>query len=294
MIPCPHCQNLLPEPPPAQCPSCGGVVSPASEPPLPPIPDEPAVPPPLPAEAGKERTGLDDHARDTGGFTHPPGPPHAWDERDRLGFATAFVETTRQLLTAPTSFFREMPVTGGLGSPLLYAVIVGWIGLTAAAFYQAVWVSIAGPAALPFGLDRGEFADTLRWLESWVGLVAQVVFGGISVAIAVFVGSGILHLMLLMLGGARRGFEASFRVVCFSQATALLLLIPLFLIPLCGLVGVVWCLALCVIGLAEAHRIGYGKSLAAVLLPLLVVCCCCAALAFSFVGAVAGLVEQMR
>jgi len=258
---CPLCQNELPEPLEARCPSCGGVVGPASGLALPPLPEE--------------RTG------------------HAWDQRQRLGFATAFVETTRQVLIQPTPFFRAMPVAGGLGSPLLYAVVAGWLGLAAAAFYQAIWVSIVGPAVLPFGLDGGELAFVLEWLESWVGLVSQVVFGGVSVVISVFVGSGILHLMLLLLGGARRGFEATFRVVCFSQATTLLLLIPVFLIPFCGLAVVGWCLALYVIGLSQAHQIGYGQALAAVLLPILALCCCCAGLAIAFAGAIASLVGQM-
>jgi len=261
---CPHCQNPLPPDWPAtQCPSCGGALSAASEALVPPTPDETA------------------------------GPPPAWDDRDRVGFATAFVETTREVLTRPTSFFRSMPVTGGIGSPLLYGVIAGWIGLAAAAFYQAIWVSIVGPASLPFGLDSGELSFVLGWLESWAGLVAQVVLGGVSVVITVFVGSGILHLMLLLLGGARRGFEATFRVVCFSQATTLLLLIPLFLIPFCGLAVVAWCLALYVIGLAQAHQIGYGHALAAVLLPILALCCCCVGLATIFAGAIASLVGQM-
>ena len=97
-----------------------------------------------------------------------------------------------------------MPATGGIGGPLLYAVAAGWIGLAAAAFYQAIWVSIVGPATLPFGLglERAEFAEALAWFESWAGLVAQVVFGGISVTIGVFVASGLLHLMLMLLGGA--------------------------------------------------------------------------------------------
>jgi len=289
---CPHCQNPLPPDwPAAQCPNCGGALSPVGEPPPPPIPDEPTQPPPLPPSIPQPAAPYLALPPDAGAAE--PAGGTAWDERDRIGFAAAFVETTRQVLTAPTGFFRSMPVTGGFGSPLLYAVIAGWIGLAAAAFYQAIWISIVGPAALPFGLDRGELAFALDWLESWAGLIAQVVFGGISVVITVFVGSGILHLMLLLLGGARRGFEATFRAVCFSQATALLLLIPLFLIPFCGILGVVWCLALYVIGLAQAHQIGYGQSLAAVLLPILALCCCCAGLAITFAGAIASLIGQM-
>lgn len=205
----------------------------------------------------------------------------------------AFIETTREVMARPTAFFRAMPVTGGLGSPLLYAVTAGWIGLAAAAFYQAIWVSIVGPATLPFGLERREVAYLLDWFESWAGLLAQVVFGAVWAAISVFVAAFILHLMLLLLGGARRGFEATFRVVCFAQATALLLVIPLFLVPFCGLAVVVWCLVLYVIGLAEAHQIGHGQALAAVLLPLVALCCCCAALVATFASALAGLAGQL-
>jgi hypothetical protein len=186
-----------------------------------------------------------------------------------------------------------MPVTGGIGSPLLYAVVAGWIGLAAGALYQAVWVSIVGASSLPFGLDGGELAYLLEWFESWAGLVSQVVFGGVSVVISVFVAAGILHLMLLLLGGARRGFEATFRVVCYSQATMLLLLIPVFLVPFCGLAVVAWCLVLYVIGLAQAHQIGYGQALAAVLLPILALCCCCLGLAVTFAGAIANLTGHL-
>ena len=213
-----------------------------------------------------------------------------WDARERIGLATAFVETTRRVLTEPTSFFRAMPVSGGLPSPLLYGVVVGWIGLVAAAFYQAVWGSIVGTGWMPFGPERAEFAELIGWVEGWAGFIAQVAFGGVFVVIGVFFGAGILHLMLLLLGGARRGFEATFRVVCFSQAASLLLLVPF-----CGqLVGAVWCLVLYVIGLAQAHQIGHGKALAAVLLPIAVLCCCCAGLVFTFAGALAGLIGQIQ
>ena len=109
------------------------------------------------------------------------------------------------------------------------------------------------------------------------------------VVISAFLGAGIVHLMLLLLGGARRGFEATFRVVCFSQATALLFVIPIFLVPFCGMAVVVWALVLYVIGLAQAHQIGHGQALAAVLLPVVALCCCCAGLVATFAGAIASL-----
>jgi hypothetical protein len=198
------------------------------------------------------------------------------------------VETTRQVLTGPGAFFRAMPVSGGLGSPLLYAVVIGWLGLAAAAFYQAVFRSVVGSSWGALG-DQPEIAALLGWVEGWAGFVAQVVFGGVFVVIGVFLAAGIIHLLLLLLGGARRDFEATFRVVSFAQATSIL-----FLVPFCGqLVGGIWCLVLYVLGLAEAHQIGHGKAAAAVLLPIVLVCCCCAALVFVFAGAIAGLAGQM-
>jgi hypothetical protein len=204
------------------------------------------------------------------------------------------VETTRQLLTGPTEFFRRMPIAGGLGGPLLYAVIAGWLGLVAAALYQSVWVSIVGPTVLPFGMEREELARVLAFMESWAGLVAQVVFGGISITIGVFLTSGILHLMLLVLGGGQKAFEATFRAVCFSQAPMILFVIPVFLIPGCGVLIALWSVVLYVIGLAEVHQIGYGRAVAAVLLPLVGLCCCCAGFAFTLAGAIASLAGHAR
>jgi hypothetical protein len=229
-----------------------------------------APPPPL---AGASRTGI------------------PWDQRGRIGFFAALVETTQQVLTKPSAFFRAMPVQGGLGSPLFFAVVIGWIGLAAAAFYQAIFRSVVGSSWAAFGgADRPEITALLGWVEGWAGFVAQVVFGGVFVVIGLFVAAGILHLVLMLLGGARRDFEATFRVVSFSQATSVL-----FLVPFCGqFVGGVWCLVLYVLGLAEAHGIGHGKAAAAVLLPIVLFCCCCAALAFLFAGAIAGLVGQIQ
>ena len=277
---CPLCHHALSDPPAGLCPNCGGDPRAASgPPPLPPGPVAAAAP-----------TAAPPPARPPSGTGAPRTPGIPWDERDRIGLVSALVETTREVLTRPGAFFRAMPVTGGLGSPLLYAVIVGWVGLVASAFYQAIFRSVVGSGLGAFGSERPEIAALLGWVEGWAGFVAQAVFGGVFVVIGVFLVAGILHLVLMLLGGARHDFEATFRVVSFAQATSIL-----FLVPFCGqLVGGLWTLVLYVLGLAEAHQIGHGKATAAVLLPIVLVCCCCAGLAFLFAGAIAGLVGQMQ
>jgi hypothetical protein len=212
-----------------------------------------------------------------------------WEERQRLGLVNALVETTRQVLSQPVSFFRAMPTSGGVGKPLLYAVILGWLGLVASSFYGAVFRSILGQGFSPLG-ERPELGPILTLMESWTGFALQVVFGAIFVVLGLFLAAGVFHVMLLVLGGALRDFEASFRAVSYSQAPSVLLLIPF-----CGqLIAGVWTLVLYVIGLAEAHTIGYGKAAAAVLLPVVLLCCCCAGIAFFFASAIAGLVGHLR
>jgi hypothetical protein len=276
---CPICQHPLPETPVRHCPNCGadlaGVEQPAAT--LPPQmpPGVPPLPPPEPPPPGV-----------------PPLPVASsipWEERDRIGLFSALVETTRFVLTSPTAFFRSLPVEGGIGSPLLYAVIIGWAGLIVASLYQAIFRSIMGSPLSTLG-DRPELTAMVGWIEGWAGFVVQVIFGGLFVVIGVFVGAAIVHLMLLLLGGARNGFEATVRVVCFAQATSII-----FVIPFCGqLIGAIWTLVLYVIGLAEAHRIGHGKAAAATLLPIVLLCCCCAGLAVMFAGALAGVLGHVR
>ena len=267
---CPHCRHAVADPPAGICPNCGGdLQAPAA-----------GAPSASPSPA-------------SGGAPAPAGPGAgpgiAWDERDRIGFFNALVETTRQVLTEPGTFFRAMPVTGGLGSPLLYGVVLGWAGLVAASFYQAIFRSVVGSGWAALGADRPEVEALLGWVGGWAGFVGQVVFGGVFVAIGIFVAALILHLMLLLLGGARRGFEATLRVVSFAEATSLL-----FLVPFCGQVlGWIWCAVLYVLGLAAAHQVGHGKAAAAVLLPIALGCCCGAALAFLFGAAIASFAGHM-
>jgi len=263
---CPHCQNALPEATVRYCPHCGSDLAPTGV---------VFTPPPIPAGASASAGG------------EPGGVP--WEGRGRLGILDALFETTREVLASPAWFFRRMPKSGGIGAPLGYAVLVGWVGLVAASFYQAILHSVGGPS-WPFFVERPEWAGAIAVIEGWLGFVVQAIFAPVFITIGVFIGAGIFHLMLLLLGAARRDFEATFRVTSYAQATAVLLLIPF-----CGqLVATVWAIVLYVIGLAEVHETSRGRAAAAVLLPLLLICCCCGAfLAVLLAGGLAAFLSQL-
>ncbi|MDP9186125.1 MAG: DUF4339 domain-containing protein, partial [Verrucomicrobiota bacterium] len=61
----------------------------------------------------------------TAGTTSPPRSGLPWDERHGKGLFSAFIETLQMVLSRPSDAFTAMRREGGLGEPLLYAMIGG-------------------------------------------------------------------------------------------------------------------------------------------------------------------------
>jgi hypothetical protein len=255
---CPHCQRPLPDPPERFCPSCGGDVQGA------------------PAAAGAPRPA-------SAGST-------PWENRDQLGVLNAFVETARQVLLSPAEFFRNMPVVGGIGAPLAFGVLTAYIGTAVSALYQLVLQGMMGSWASQFAQGGEAFERFVPMFTQGAGLVATLILGPLFALVGIFVGSAVMHVFLMLFGGAKRGFEATLRTVCYCQATQLLQVVPV-----CGgLVASVWAIVALIIGLSEAHGIGRGTAAAAVLVPIVVLCCCCVGGVFLMAGGIASLAHQMQ
>ena len=244
----------------------------ASEPPFPPPPMSPEEPPPLPAGSSG-------------------GTP--WERRDSIGLVAALVETTQEVLLRPADFFARMPVTGGVGGPLLYAVILGYLGLVAATVYNLVFRSVVGSLRSGFHQFGGRMAELERiqhFLEGGAFTVVQLVTGPIWIVIGVFVAAGILHVLLMVVGASPRDFEATFRVVAYSHAVSVL-----GLLPFCGsLIGFVWWVVVATHGLRTVHRTSTAQALIAVLLPIVLCCCCCFGLGFLAAGTLATALRQFQ
>jgi hypothetical protein len=192
----------------------------------------------------------------------PPVPRSGlpWDERQTKGLLNAFIETLQIVLTRPVAAFTAMKRAGGLGEPLLYAVIGGTFGAVFAITYNFVLRSFT-----PFA-DRH---DALPHLFAGLGWIFLLVLTPLFVVIGMFVASAILHVCLMIVGGAKQSFETTFRVVCFAEGSAS----PLLVIPFCGgLISGIWKIILYCIGLARAHETDTGRAVIAVLLPLIVCC----------------------
>jgi len=182
-----------------------------------------------------------------------------------------------------------MPVTGGIGDPLLYAVIVGYIGLFASTIYNLVFRSVLTSSLSRMG-GNSDMERLASYMQGGVGIVVNLLFGPVFIVVGLFLSAGILHLVLLALGGAARGFEGTFRVAAYSQAASLFNIVP----GCGGLIGLVYAIVLLVIGLSEAHGISRGKAAAAVLVPFVIICCCCSGIIAAAAFGLAGALGRMR
>jgi hypothetical protein len=184
-----------------------------------------------------------------------------WEHRQERGLFNAFVETLVMVLTKPAEAFTVMKREGGLGEPLIYALIGGCLGGIVSILFSL------GLQSVGFFADRHDTFAAMAGVGA--GSAAFIVLVPLFIVIGLFIGSAIVHLCLMIVGGANQSFETTFRVIAFSQGSTG----PLQMIPICGgLIAGVWALVCNCIGLARAHETDTSRAVLAVFLPLIVCC----------------------
>lgn len=201
-----------------------------------------------------------------------------WENRATLGLVSGFFGTIKEVLTAPDRAFRMMRREGGLGEPLLFAVLAGTFGFIVALCYQLAFRAM--------GFAVGGAQNGLDWIGAMgIGVVFLFIISPILVAIFLFIWIAIVHVCLLIVGGAKQSFETTFRVLCYVHGS----IAVLQLIPFCGgFVALVWSVIANSIGLARAHEIETGRAVLAILLPL-ILCCGFVVLCIFMAGGIAAL-----
>jgi len=178
-----------------------------------------------------------------------------WEARSRLGLWRGIYQTLKAVLFSPEDLFRNGKFEAGIREPLAYGLLLGSMGAMISLFWQ--FLMLAGGIA---ALDEPAVG---RMAMSVVFLIV-LVFVPLFVLVSMFMYSGVLHLFLLLVRGGPRGFEATFRVVAYSQATQVWALIPF----LGGWVAGIWQLVVQIIGLREIHETSYGRVIVAFLIPV--------------------------
>lgn len=204
----------------------------------------------------------------------PAGPGLAWETRP-IG-PESFFDTAKMFVTAPAQAWAVTRESGDFTRPLLFALIVAWVG----AIFNAVWSTMFGAGfvkMLPLQYQRYAMMGSGR------GLIFSIVFAPIAIVCFLFIGTAIQHVAFMVVGaltGSKSGFEGTFRVVSYSSIAHVAYLIPF----VGGLVALVWRIYLMMLGAQQLHRTTQGKALIGILLPL-ILCCVCVAVGIFFAGA---------
>jgi hypothetical protein len=202
--------------------------------------------------------------------TPPPVPPRSdfpWERREELGFVTGFLQTVGMVLTRPTEAFTIMRTEGGFCDPLFFGVIGGSIGAIVWLLISALVQSLGVFAAM--STQQNILQHLMGAGVSGGVLMIRLVLTPIAIAVGLFIWAALVHVCLMLLGGANKSFETSFRALSYAYGATSLFVI----IPCCGgLIALVWGLFADCIGISRSHETDIGRAVIAVLLPL-VVCC---------------------
>ena len=170
------------------------------------------------------------------------------------GFIGAFLKTTREALFSPTQFFKKIASGEGYSPALIYGVIAGIIGFGVGIvwhwYFFSRWLS----------LERfSVFSSSIYFIIITVALPVMVVS-------SMVIGSGVTHLCLMIVGGNKKGYQATFRAVSYSFSGYLFGIIPF----IGSTIGGIYAMILVIFGVREVHGISTGKAVLAVLLPVIV------------------------
>jgi hypothetical protein len=270
----------------AKCPSCGSIqpipmssAPPGGAPePLPPPGDSSPSPfgqaplpsgfDPNPYASPSSGTAPFDVRGPSGPRTGPP-----W-ERDGPS-VNSFFATLQEFYSLGTGFFTNMRRDGGIGPPFIYGLLGAFITLVFIIGYAVALQLLGFAVRMPNGMFGNQAFNP--WQSALVGGCCWIVMGPVLVAIYLFVGAAVYHLLLQVFGGAPEPYETTFRVTAYSVGA----MWPFAAIPLCGqYIVVVVHIVYVIIGLWQAQRVGGLKASAAVLTPWLLLCGTCIGLIF--------------
>ena len=155
----------------------------------------------------------------------------------------SFISTVQRVVLQPADFYRGILRRGDFLNPLIFAIIC----------YE-VSAILGGLIALAFG-NRG-----------FGGFIGNIILAPIGAAIGLFIGAGILYLLVMVIVGSRNsGYEATFRVAAYTSVVNLVSWIPLI-----GWIASLYGIYLAIVGIREVHTTTTGKAALVVLIPVAV------------------------
>jgi len=193
--------------------------------------------------------------------------PAPWERRAALGLWKGIMQTVTSVAFSPRATFSTLALRGGWREPLAFGLLVGSISSMFASFWEFV-LAVSGIVQ--------------PWWSTFISLNVPIVFlflillSPLFVALDLLVSTVIIHSLLRLVGDGGKGFEGTFRVVAYSQATMVWSIIPVIGRP----IGWAWRTIVQIIGLKEAHGASYLRIGAALFIPVVLIMTLVAVAAF--------------
>ena len=160
----------------------------------------------------------------------------------------SFINAVRSVVTAPAGFFRGIRREGDFVNPLLFAIICYEVAAILGGLLGLVGVGMGGT-------------------QGFGSFLISIILAPIGAAIGLFIGAGILHLLVMLIVGSRNsGFEGTLRVSAYSSVTSLVSWIPFI-----GWIASLYGIYLAIMGMREVHNTTTGRAALVVLIPAVVV-----------------------
>jgi hypothetical protein len=158
----------------------------------------------------------------------------------------SFISTVQRVVLQPVDFYRGILRRGDFINPLIFAIIC----------YEV------------FAILSGIFALAgIGGQQGFGGFITSLILAPIGAVIGLFIGAGILHLLvMLIIGSGNSGFEATLRVGAYSSVVNLVSWIPFI-----GWIASLYGIYLAIVGIREVHATTTGKAALVVLIPAAIV-----------------------
>ena len=183
--------------------------------------------------------------------------PIPWERLDAYGFFPGLFLTLKKILFTPMAFFGEMPEGRPKGKALVFNLLISEFLL----LLDFLW-SLFGLRAKLGGSAQSDALGAAAATPG-LGFLIALLLVPLAIALGIYLDAWLTHLLLLLFRSAKKGFNETFRVMCYSAAPTVLSAIPVagqILSP----VILVWYMALQAIGLKKVHEGAYTQTLAAI------------------------------
>ncbi len=174
-----------------------------------------------------------------------------WERRKELGFLKALWETWTEVLFSPKIFFQKKSLETSLGTPLLYAVILGTLG----AFIEI-------PSLFSHTSYFSRWHTEAEIFRQWT--LGSIITAPLWIALGTWMMAGIYQVGIALLGG-KGGYRATFRTLCYATSASVFGVIPW----IGGFVASIYAFFLYLQGFQQCHQISRGRAMGALLLPVL-------------------------